>query len=118
MGWTRLHESGILGRSGCKRGGEGGDFRPKERRVYTWGAMWGGFSVNASGRQREMPDQVGHDGGEQVGHGGDGVGRVVSAYRAADTNLTFSCMFLLPRRGTCCFYKILIIFVSNDLKLP
>ena len=30
--------------------------------------MWGGFSVNASGRQREMPDQVGHDGGEQVGH--------------------------------------------------
>ena len=58
-------------------------FRPKGCRVYAWGAMWGGFSVNASGRQREMPDQVGHDGhgwsgmtvgmvghdgGEQVGH--------------------------------------------------
>ena len=39
--------------------------------------MWGGFSVNASGRQREMPDQVGHDGG-MVGHdGGEQVGHDV-----------------------------------------
>ena len=29
--------------------------------------MWGGISVNASGRQLEMPDQVGHDGGIRSG---------------------------------------------------
>ena len=50
----------------------------------------------------EMPDQVWHDGGEQVGHDVRGrSGGAVSAGRGADTNLTFSCMFLLPRRGTC-----------------
>ena len=75
--WPRLHESGILEVFWCKRGGRNGGFGPKGCRVYTWGALWGGFSVNASGRQLEMPDQVGHDGGGRSGMtvGGGRAGR-------------------------------------------
>ena len=71
-----------------------------------------------------MPDQVGHDGGGQVGHDGGGQvghdgkyhvwGGAVPCRAGNDTFVTISCMFLLPRRGTCCFFKILIIFVRLD----
>ena len=47
-GLPRLHKIAIWDASDCKRGGENGGFRLKAVRVYTQGALQGGFSVNAA----------------------------------------------------------------------